>query len=209
MKSQARMVHWFVWGFLGFVILSIAAVFFSSLLLQRARPLPSYGDVPSFHLLDQSGRPFSLTDLQGKIWVADLIFTRCSGPCLEMTRQMKAIEEALSNDARFALVSLTADPTYDTPAVLQEYARRFGVNGGNWHFLTGSKDEIYALATKGLKLAFQDNPDPKPSEDALIHSTRFVLVDGRGQLRSVSFDGTEPGTVAKVVAAAERLAREK
>ena len=208
MNSKARLVPWLVWGFLGFLCLSIAVVFFSTLLKEQGKPLPVYGDVPNFHLTNQLGQTITLADLRGHPWIADIIFTRCAGPCPEMTRKMKAIQDALPRGSTVKLVSLTADPEFDTPSVLKEYGARFGANPTNWHFLTGSKKAIVELATRGLKLALQENDAQVPPEEQWIHSTRFVLVDGRGQLRSVSFEGTEAQTVAKIVRAAADVTRE-
>ncbi len=42
---------------------------------------------------------------------------------------------------RIRLVSITIDPEHDTPAVLAEYAERFGAPRG-WSFLTGSPEDV-------------------------------------------------------------------
>ena len=47
-------------------------------------PLPIYGQVPGFELISENGQPFDRKSLDGKIWVADFIFTTCSGPCPRM-----------------------------------------------------------------------------------------------------------------------------
>src|SRR5436190_7711421 len=45
------------------------------------RPLPSYGTLPRFELVNQDAQPFGSEQLIGKIWIADFIFTTCPGPC--------------------------------------------------------------------------------------------------------------------------------
>lgn len=79
--------------------------------------LPVYGSVADFTLTNQDGAPVSLADLRGHVWVANVIFTRCPGPCLKMTRQMKELQQALAQDSQARLVSLTTDPDFDKPAV--------------------------------------------------------------------------------------------
>jgi cytochrome oxidase Cu insertion factor (SCO1/SenC/PrrC family) len=81
--------------------------------------LPSLGPVAGFTLTNEDSRAISLTDLTGHVWVADIIFTRCAGPCLRMSRQMKELQDALGADSRVKLVSLTTDADFDTPPVLK------------------------------------------------------------------------------------------
>ena len=54
------------------------------------KSLPIYGQVPDFELTTQTGNPLSRKDLNGKIWVADFIYTTCTGPCPLMTRKSRA-----------------------------------------------------------------------------------------------------------------------
>src|SRR5689334_5815849 len=109
------------------------------------KPLLDIGPVADFVLTNQDGRVISLSDLRGHVWIADIIFTRCAGPCPRMTRQMKSMQEALPPTGRAELVTLTTDPDYDTPAILKAYAERFGADTNRWMFLTGTKQEIAAL----------------------------------------------------------------
>ena len=51
--------------------------------------LPIYGQIADFSLTNQAGAVVSLADLHGHPWAADIIFTRCAGPCPRMTRQMR------------------------------------------------------------------------------------------------------------------------
>ena len=63
---------------------SLAALLAAGLLwLARGdlSPLPTYGAVPDFTLTDARGRAVGRKDLAGKVWVADLIFTRCTDTC--------------------------------------------------------------------------------------------------------------------------------
>ena len=178
------------------------------------KPLPVYGQVEDFALTNQNAQAVSLADLRGHVWVADVIFTRCAGPCPKMTRQMKQLQDALpaASDAR--LVSLTTDPDYDTPPVLTTYAQRFGADPKRWMFLTGTKQQIAHLVTDSLKLSAvakgaqaQQSPN-----DLFIHSTIFILVDKRARLRGVfetTGQGIDPLQVkAQILAGVRRLERE-
>lgn len=204
-----RFVPWLVWGLVAMVAVSVAGVLATAMLDARRQPLPTFGDLPEFALTNQAGRTITKADLAGNIWVAGIIFTRCPGPCLDMTRQMKAIQDALPPGSPVRLLSLTADPEFDTASVLREYAARSGAEASRWHFLTGSKREIYELATSGLKLAVQENTEPRPGEDPFIHSTRLVIIDGRGRLRGYSSDGAGTDKAKEMLAAARALVRER
>lgn len=128
--------------------------------------LADYGAVPDFQLTDRSGKPLRLSDLQGRPWVANFIFTRCGGQCPMMSSQMSQLQGNVKDgDARF--VSFTVDPEYDTLEILSKYAERYGAKKEKWFFLTGSKEEINRLTQ-----AFHMNSTEEPS----FHSLRFVLV---------------------------------
>ncbi len=144
------------------------------------------GAVADFALTNQAGRQVTLADLRGKVWVADIIFTSCAGPCPRMTKQMQSLQGALPKESRVQLVSLTTDPGHDTPEVLQKYARHFDADPDRWSFLTGSKSQIAALAIDSLKLtAIEKKPEERTDDaDLFIHSTIFVLVDKQARLRA-------------------------
>jgi cytochrome oxidase Cu insertion factor (SCO1/SenC/PrrC family) len=177
-------------------------------------PLPVLGQVSDFTLTNQLGRAVSLADLRGHVWVADIIFTRCAGPCLKMSKQMKELQESLPAASKAQLISLTTDPAFDTPAVLKAYGERFAANPGRWMFLTGSKQEVGHLATNSLKLAgIEKKPEERESAvDLFIHSTIFVIVDKSAQLRGVfqtTGEDIDPLKVKKEIQAAiRRLERE-
>ena len=179
-----------------------------------AKPLPVYGQIADFTLTNQNGGAVSLADLRGHAWVADIIFTRCPGPCLKMTRQMAELQQALPKNSRAKLVTLTTDADYDTPPVLKTYAERFGVDSNRWMFLTGPRKGIANLAIDSLKLtAIEKKPEERTSpEDLFVHSTIFVLADKQGRLRGIfetTGEGIEPEQVkAQLVAAVGRLESE-
>lgn len=211
MSSYSRNVQGLVWGFLALIILGISSAFVWTRLRQHqsnAQPLPIYGQVGEFTLTNQLGESFSNVRLRGQIWIADIIFTRCAGPCPIMTQQMSWLQVALAKEPSVRLVSLTADPEFDTPGVLKAYADRFKADPSRWFFLTGQKKEIYRLAQNDLKFAVAEENPATPIEERFIHSTRFVLVDGKGRVRGF-FESETAGSKEQVLQAVERLLSEK
>ena len=112
-------------------------------------PLPVLRTISSMDLVDQEGEPVNLQTFRGQPWFANIIFTRCPGPCARMTQKMRQLQEALPAEAsEVQLVSLTTDPDFDTPEVLSQYARKFQADIRSWKFLTGTKEEIVRVSTQ-------------------------------------------------------------
>jgi cytochrome oxidase Cu insertion factor (SCO1/SenC/PrrC family) len=197
------------------IVILCATYVLSRLEPQRPGPRRVLGQVADFTLTNQFGERVTLADLRGYVWVADIIFTRCAGPCPRMTQQMKALQDALPPDSRVKLVTLTTDPDFDTPSVLRAYAERFGADPKRWWFLTGSKERIAALAIESLKLTtVEKKPEERESPaDLFIHSTIFVVVDKHGRLRDVfetTGEGVDPAIVqAQILARIRQLERER
>ncbi|MED4271204.1 SCO family protein [Geobacillus stearothermophilus] len=136
--------------------------------------------VEDFTFVDQSGQPFGLRDLKGKVWVADFIFTNCETVCPPMTAHMaKLKEKAEEKGLDVEFVSFSVDPEVDTPEKLAAYAKQFTNDLANWHFLTGYRPtEISELAQKSFKTMVQ-----KPAnDDQVVHGTSFYLVGPDGKV---------------------------
>jgi len=172
----------FVTGLLGLALL------ISFLQINRSRHLPLLrviGPVADFTLTNQDGQIVTLADFTNHVWVADIVFTRCAGPCPRMTGQMRSLQNLLPADSAAKLVTLTTDPEFDSPAVLEKYGQRFNADTNRWTFLTGTKGEIAALASGSLKLSAVPVKleDQKDVADLFIHTTIFVIVDKHARLR--------------------------
>lgn len=161
--------------------------------------LPSYGVVPEFHLTDQSGRNFSnKQQLEGKVWVANFIFTTCAGPCPRMSGQMREVRSSLDSHPDVRFVSFTIDPARDTPPVLAAYGRRFKADPDRWYMVTGPQSQLHELKRNVFKLGDVDG--------SLMHSTRFVLVDRHSRIRGF-YDSSDAEKMAQLVTDLKALAR--
>jgi protein SCO1/2 len=188
--------------------LVVATVFFfiwqSKVNDLRNRTIRAYGTVPAFQLTNQNNQPFGSTQLVGKIWIADFIFTSCPGPCPMISSRMAELQKPLEK-TDVHLVSFSVDPEKDSPEVLRSYADKLKAQPARWDFLTGSKSAIYDLTKNGFKLAVSDG-----SEEAgvPVHSTRVVLVDRHGEIRGY-YEATEPDAITKLLADTNHLLREQ
>jgi len=171
-----------LWGLLVATVVVIAAA--AMLRLRRSEPPPALGQVPDFTLVNRDGRTVRRADLAGRPWIADFIFTRCPASCPMMTARMARLDRELPRDIELRLVSFSVDPQHDTPAVLQRYAASFKASA-RWLFLTGDGAQIYRLSREGFKLGVDAAPPAGGAGTAepILHSTRFVLVDGAGRIR--------------------------
>lgn len=189
-----RLPRWALPVLLMIGVASFAAALVLPLPWKKATPEPAPADafeVRPFALQERSGKPVSNDDLKGKVWVASFIFTRCSGPCPSVTGTVARLQSELdlANTPDLRLVTFTVDPDRDTPDELKKYADRFRAHPDRWLFLTGQEDEIHRLAKDGFKLGVNrsENPSP-PAGQEFDHSTRLVVIDKAGRVRSF-FDG--------------------
>ena len=158
------------------------------------------GQAPEFQLTAQSGLPFDSKSLAGHVWVANFVFTTCTGPCPMMSSQMHRIQNSTAGSPDIRLVSFTVDPAHDTPQVLSLYAANFQANPQRWFFLTGEPARLDDIAFRSFHLNHVDG--------SLVHSTRFVLVDREGRIRGY-YSSEDDGFMKRLLSDVKRLDREK
>jgi protein SCO1/2 len=160
--------------------------------------LPRLFPVPDSTLVAETGKPLNLRELKGNVVVYDFIFTNCAGTCPLMTQQMRKLTKKIDKDAPVRFVSISVDPTRDTPQVLRDYATRFR-NDPRWTFLTGQRDQIVHLSVDGFKLAAGGTP--QTIAEPLLHSSKFAVADKDGYIREYygATDGDAPDHVAATV----------
>jgi len=203
------------------LLISVLSVVSGAFVWQSSRPkdtpenkeaLPEISQLADFKLSERNGESIGLETLKGKINVVNFFFTSCSVICVEMTNSMKEIQDDFPNAIKHGdlqLVSITVDPERDTVEKLREYADRAGADKTRWLFLTGEQSEIYQLAQSSFKLGVAVN-DPESiaqGQDAVMHSSKLVLVDGKGIVRAY-FDGRDEKKVNELKKAIRRLLQE-
>lgn len=158
----------------------------------------------AFRLVERSGREVTDSDLADRVWVAAFVFTRCPLSCPRITTVMKGLQRKFEGTG-VRLVSLSVDPEHDTPAILQNYARRFDADPERWWFLTGPKAGVLSLIRERFKLGVEpaSAADQQAGAEAFSHSSRLALVD-KGRVVGY-FDSMDPKAVETLVAEARRL----
>src|SRR5207237_10551700 len=126
--------------------------------LKPADGLDDYGPVGDFAFTEKSGRPVTHEDLKGKVWVVACFFTCCTESCPALSGSMARLQSDLANEPEVRLVSLTVDPSTDTPAKLTDYAANYGALPERWLFLTGPQVDVNAFVAGRLHLGVEANP---------------------------------------------------
>lgn len=208
MNKGQRVLTTSLWGLLVLLMVGLLASW-ASLGRQDERhherapghpaPVVPEAMVAEFRLTDQAGKTFANRDLPGRMWLVDFIFTTCPGPCPLMTRKMADLQKRI-DDPRVGFLSFSVDPITDTPAVLKEYGEKNGADPTRWHFLTGPDATIQSIA-RSLLLG----TSPAAADQPIVHSTRFLLLDGSGHVRGY-YDSLDSAALDKLVADATALA---
>lgn len=120
-------------------------------------------DIPDVTVLDEEGRTqlFYSDLVKGRVVAINFLFTNCTTICPPLGatfgRLRKLLGERAGRDVH--LISISVDPTNDTPARLKAWSAKFG-QGPGWHLVTGEKTEIVRLL-KALG-AYTSDPNGHP-----------------------------------------------
>jgi protein SCO1 len=149
-----------------------------------AGSMPEIGDeVPDFRLLNQDNRQVHLAQYRGRPLLLTFIYTRCPLPdfCPRTSMNFSEIHRGLQSIAKSGakphLLTISFDTERDTPAVLQEYARRYmnPPNFEEWEFATGSTEDIRKI-TSYFGLAY------RPESGQITHNLVTALIGADGKL---------------------------
>lgn len=151
--------------------------------------------IADFQFTNQHGQTVTRADLLGKIHVADFFFTSCPGICATLTRNLKRVQDATA-DSDVTLISYSVTPSMDTPEVLADYAKKFGVDDTRWHLTTGDKEATYDLARASY---FADGlKNQGKGSEKFLHTENLFLVDAQGRIRGV-YNGTRTMDVKRLI----------
>ncbi len=148
--------------------------------------VPQPGDpVPDFRLLNQNGDTLHLAGFHGKVLLLTFIYTRCPMPdyCPRMSKNFAELDHALAADPKLYaathLLSISFDPTYDTPAVLKTYGASFAgrQDFAHWDFAAPSTKDLPAITQ-----FFNVGITPGPSPANLNHSLSTILIGRDGKI---------------------------
>jgi protein SCO1/2 len=143
-------------------------------------------------LVNQNGEKMRLYSdvLKDRVVVVNAFFATCQGSCLPMNRNLEklqaAFKERMGKD--LYIVSISVDPTLDTPQALKEYAKKLDIAPGRL-FLTGKKENVdWALYKLGQYVAQREQ-----------HTNIFIIGNERTGLWKKAFGLSQPDELVKIV----------
>jgi protein SCO1/2 len=140
---------------------------------------------PGFTLKDADGRTVGLADLRGKVVVLHFIYAACPDICPLHADRIAEIQQLVNQTPmkdEVQFISITTDPTTDTPEIMREYGRAHGFDPANWLFLaspTGQPED----ATRDLAEQF-GHKFRKTEEGYQIHGIVTHVIDREGRWRA-------------------------
>jgi protein SCO1/2 len=136
--------------------------------------------MPIMALWGQDGKFYLKKDFLGAPLVVNFVFTRCGNPkmCPAATQSMKKLGDALAANTQLKgvkLLTITFDPTYDTPGVLRMYADSYQIDGQLHHFLTGDKNQVKDLMRHYGILTTE-------ADGTIVHNSATLIVSPEGRI---------------------------
>ena len=160
------------------------------------RPVGAAGNYKTHdaRLTDQHGNPFSSSQLFGKPWVINFIFTACPSICPAVTENLVQVHRS-TNSEQVTFITITVDPENDTSPALLTYAKKMGADHENWKFLTGKRNEIWQLCKEKFRLPVAKGADSK--HGIIAHSSKVLLFQSDGSLNN-AYEGTSQEDMSKL-----------
>lgn len=119
--------------------------------------------IPDVRVYDQNGSRLNFYGdlIKGKTVAINFIFTTCTTICPPLTATFRRVQQdAVERGMEAQLISVSVDPTTDTPERLHDFAAKFKAGPG-WTFVTGDKSEIDSLL-QALGVAVANKNDHTP-----------------------------------------------
>lgn len=145
---------------------------------------PDLKRVGNFSFANERGETITAKDLAGKFTIVGFFFSRCAGICPMVTANIKRISQKITDQRDALFLSISIDPDNDKMAQLKEFKSRFESGQANWHFLTGNKEEIYAMARSVFNADVVVRTRPQGDND-FIHTENVYLIDQNLYLRGI------------------------
>lgn len=153
--------------------------------------------IAPFSFKNQHNNTVSEKDIDGKIHVANFIFTSCGSICPTMTKHMQVLSHNYQKSNDVVLLSYSVTPWIDSVKTLKTYTENHGIDDPNWHFLTGNKSKIYQLARQSY-FAEESIGFSKDSTE-FLHTEHFILVDKHKRIRGI-YNGTLALEIKQLIA---------
>jgi cytochrome c peroxidase len=155
--------------------------------------LPPLAEAPDGEVLGSDGAPSTLHDVFGDaVVLLSFIYLSCSdvNGCPLATAVLNRVQSRLGKDpeiaGRMRLVSLSFDPSRDTPAAIRHYADSFAGGGIEWRFLTTASEAKLQPILEAYGQRIRKEVDAEGNElGTFSHLLRVFLIDPNRRIRNV------------------------
>jgi protein SCO1/2 len=160
-------------------------------------PFPASSSwIPDTHVYDQNGKELNFYSdiIKGNTAAVNFIFTTCTTICPQTTAIFRRVQQLLTErGVRVKLVSISVDPTTDTPERLHVFAEEFKAGPG-WTFVTGDKTASDSLL-RALDVLVGDKN---------YHSPRILIINDAAGYRTGISGLSTPAAIVQVITEAAR-----
>ncbi|WP_347861625.1 SCO family protein [Salimicrobium sp. PL1-032A] len=181
-------------------LLFILVTLFLSACGQQELEDPVDWETGSFDATTHEGESWSMSDMEGEVWIADFVFTSCNTVCPPMTRNMSQLQQQMDEEGvDVEFVSFSVDPAVDDPDTLKSFGESHGADFSNWTFVTGYEQETIESFAEESFHSIVDKPE---GEEQVTHGTQFFLVDEEGTIKKY-YNGNQDVPYDEIVEDAE------
>jgi protein SCO1 len=128
--------------------------------------------------IDQDGRAFKLSQLQGKLQLVAMFYTSCKYICPLIIDSARGIDKALSKaeSAHLQVLLISMDSARDTPAVLKAVALKRKLDLARWRLARTDAQSVSKIAALlGVRLRALEDGE-------FNHTSALVLLDDEGRV---------------------------
>ena len=181
-RPYGTLIIFVFWGLL------LAAVFYWMLPDKTVPPelqgvlRPEPRPLRTFELSDQYRQAFNLERLKGEWSFVFFGYTYCPDICPTTLSVLTGVVKQLQTDPQgltnIQVVFVSVDPRRDTPDILEAYLKYFNEA---FQGVTGAQQDIDSL-TRQFGAGYMVEPETRPGEYLVSHTSSIFLVDPYGQL---------------------------
>jgi len=137
-----------------------------------------------YKFTNELGQAVSLNDFRGQALGITFFYTRCPIPdyCPRLSKNFQEAQQKLESlpgaPANWHLLSISFDPEFDSPQLLNAYGNSYQYDPKHWSFLTGPADKIGELAR-------QSGVSYESDAGTINHNFRTLIIDANGHLQMI------------------------
>ncbi|MCL6571028.1 MAG: SCO family protein [Bacillus sp. (in: Bacteria)] len=170
----------------GFALFYIGTNGFSAFTAETARITRLMEDrpmLPEVVLEDSNGRKYPVSEFEDKYVLITFIYTSCTTVCPQLEMNMSKVYNQVPSKymgKEIVFLSISFDPTRDTPEILDKYKDYFNSDGETWRMARINNQAQLDSLLKALGVIVI--PDGSGS---FAHNSAFYLVDKKGSLVTI------------------------